>query len=157
MLHMIAGVTAPPRWQWSSASGTFRESRRAIEPEDSGHPRDGSRRMRDMDRRAALGLFRAVVAIVVLVAIAYQAWLIVNSGLFRPLRFFAFFTILSNVFAAIVWLWLAVRWRAPRTRTDDLLRGGATLYLVVTFVVVVVLLQGAELSLSDRLVDLVVH
>jgi hypothetical protein len=113
--------------------------------------------MRDMDRRAALGLFRAVVAIVVLVAIAYQAWLIVNSGLFRPLRFFAFFTILSNVFAAIVWLWLAVRWRAPRTRTDDLLRGGATLYLVVTFVVVVVLLQGAELSLSDRLVDLVVH
>src|SRR4029079_16609055 len=30
MLHMIAGVTAPPRWQWSSASGTFRESWRAI-------------------------------------------------------------------------------------------------------------------------------
>jgi len=110
-----------------------------------------------MDRRAALGLFRAVVAIVVLVAIAYQAWLIVNSGLFRPLRFFAFFTILSNVFGAIVWLWLAVRWRAPRNRTDDLLRGGVTLYLVVTFIVVVVLLQGAELSLSDRFVDAIVH
>ena len=30
MPHMIAGVTAPPRWQWSSASGTFRESGRAI-------------------------------------------------------------------------------------------------------------------------------
>src|SRR6476619_625532 len=30
MLHMMAGVTAPPRWQWSSASGTFRESWRAI-------------------------------------------------------------------------------------------------------------------------------
>src|SRR4029079_4816944 len=30
MLHMIAGVTAPPRWQWSSASGILRESWRAI-------------------------------------------------------------------------------------------------------------------------------
>ena len=30
MLHMIAGVTAPPRWQCSSASGILRESWRAI-------------------------------------------------------------------------------------------------------------------------------
>ncbi len=110
-----------------------------------------------MDRRAALGLFRAVVGIVVLVAVAYQAWLILQSGLFRPLRFFAFFTILSNVFGAVVWLWLAARWRATRTRGDDLLRGAATLYLVVTFVVVVVLLRGAELSLSDSVVDFIVH
>jgi hypothetical protein len=77
--------------------------------------------------------------------------------LFRPLRFFAFFTILSNLFGAILWLWLALRWRRARSRTDDLLRGAATLYLVVTFVVVVVLLSGAELSLSDRLVDFTVH
>ena len=110
-----------------------------------------------MDRRAILGLFRAIVAVLVLVAITYQAMLIVNSGLFRPLRFFAFFTILSNIFGAVLWLWLAVRWRQARTRNDDLLRGAATHYLVVTFVVVVVLLQGAELSLSNPTVDLVVH
>jgi hypothetical protein len=110
-----------------------------------------------MDRRSALGLFRAVVAIIVLIAIAYQVKVIVDTGLFRPLRFFAFFTILSNLFGAAVWLWLAVRWRRDRTRTDDLLRGAATLYLVITFIVVIVLLQGAELSLSDRLVDFVVH
>lgn len=110
-----------------------------------------------MDRRTALGLFRAVVAIGVLAAIAYQAWLIADSGLFRPLRFFAFFTILSNLFGAVLWLWLAARWRAHRSRTEDLLRGAATLYLVVTFVVVVVLLQGAELSLSNPTVDFVVH
>jgi hypothetical protein len=110
-----------------------------------------------MDRRLALAIFRAVVAIVVLVAIAYQAKVIIDTGLFRPLRFFAFFTILSNLFGAVVWLWLAARSRRQRTRTDDLLRGAATLYLVVTFVVVVLLLQGAELSLSDRLVDLIVH
>jgi hypothetical protein len=110
-----------------------------------------------MDRRGILGLFRAIVAVLVLVAIAYQAMLIVNSGLFRPLRFFAFFTILSNIFGAVLWLWLAVRWRQARTRNDDLLRGAATLYLLVTFVVVVVLLQGAELSLSNPTVDFVVH
>ena len=113
--------------------------------------------MRAMDRRAALGLYRGVIAIVVIVAVAYQAWLIVNSGLFRPLRFFTFFTILSNLFAALVWLSLAIRWRARRTRRDDLLRGAATLYLVITFVVVVILLQGAELGLSNPAVDLVVH
>src|SRR5689334_10859472 len=110
-----------------------------------------------MDRRQALAVFRAITAIVVLVAIAYQAKVIIDSGLFRPLRFFAFFTILSNLFGAVLWLWLAVRWRRQRTRLDDLLRGAATLYLVVTFVVVVLLLGGAELSLSDKIVDFIVH
>src|SRR5437868_13794639 len=110
-----------------------------------------------MDRRAAVGLFRGIVAVVVLAAVAYQVILIVDSGLFRPLRFFAFFTILSNIFGAVLWLWLAVRWRQPRTRNDDRLRGAATLYLVVTFIVVVVLLQGAELSLSNQVVDFVGH
>jgi hypothetical protein len=110
-----------------------------------------------MDRRVALAIFRGVVGLIVLVAIAYQAWLIVQSGLFRPLRFFAFFTILSNVFGAVLWVWLALRARRPRTRTDDLLRGAATLYLVITFIVVVLLLSGAELSLSNPTVDFVVH
>src|SRR5436190_5323757 len=110
-----------------------------------------------MDRRLVLAVFRAVVGVIVLVAIGYQIKVIVDSGLFRPLRLFAFFTILSNLFGAILWLWLAARRRRPRTRLDDLLRGAATLYLVVTFIVVAVLLQGAELSLSDRLVDFVVH
>ena len=113
--------------------------------------------MPPMDRRLALAIFRGVVAIVVLAAIVYQAKVIIDTGLFRPLRFFAFFTILSNLFGAVLWLLLAARWRRPRTRTDDLLRGAATLYLIVTFVVVVLLLQGAELSLSDRFVDFIVH
>ena len=30
--HMIAGVTAAPRWQWSSASGTLRLRVLGIDP-----------------------------------------------------------------------------------------------------------------------------
>jgi hypothetical protein len=110
-----------------------------------------------MDRRQAIAIFRGVTAIVVLAAIGYQVVLNVESGLFRPLRFFAFFTILSNGFAAILWIWLAASWRRERTRADDLLRGAATLYLVVTFIVVVILLSGAELQVADPRVDFIVH
>src|SRR5690349_20604653 len=35
MPHMIAGVTAAPRWQWSSASGVVLGSDRVILVEDS--------------------------------------------------------------------------------------------------------------------------
>src|SRR6476660_5694451 len=136
MLHMIAGVTAPPRWQWSSASGILRESWRTIDPSIAG--RTAAVRavtMRSMDRRLALAVFRAVTAIIVIAAIIWQVVLNIDSGLFRPLRFFAFFTILSNVFGAVLWLWLAATWDRARTRRVDLLRGAATLYLVITFVV----------------------
>jgi len=110
-----------------------------------------------MDRRLALALFRAATAAVVIVAILYQVRLNLDSGLFRPLRFFAFFTILSNLFAAVLWLWLAARWKAARTRRDDLLRGASVLYLVLTFIVVVILLGGAELQVADPRVDFIVH
>jgi hypothetical protein len=110
-----------------------------------------------MDRPRALAVFRAVTAIVVIAAIAYQVVLNIDSGLFRPLRFFAFFTILSNGFAAILWIWLAATPRRMRTRAVDLLRGAATLYLVVTFIVVVILLSGAELQVADPRVDFIVH
>lgn len=110
-----------------------------------------------MDRRLAFALFRAATAAVVIVAILYQIRLNLDSGLFRPLRFFAFFTILSNLFAAGLWLWLAARWKATRTRRDDLLRGASVLYLVLTFIVVVILLGGAELQVADPRVDFIVH
>ena len=110
-----------------------------------------------MDRRLALALFRAATAAVVIVAILYQIRLNLDSGLFRPLRFFAFFTILSNLFAGVLWLWLAARWKVTRTRRDDLLRGASVLYLVLTFIVVVILLGGAELQVADPRVDFIVH
>ena len=98
-----------------------------------------------MERRQILAIARAAFGILVIVAIAYQAKTLIDGGFFRPLRFFAFFTILSNLFGAVLFIVLAARWRATRTHAFDVLRGAAVLYLVVTFVIVLVLLSGAEL------------
>jgi hypothetical protein len=113
--------------------------------------------MRAMDRRRILAIGRLAFGLLVLVAIAYQAKSLMDDGFFRPLRYFAFFTILSNLFGAVLFLVLAARWRATRTHTFDVLRGAAVLYLVVTFVVVLVLLSGAELQVAVPWVDFVVH
>ncbi|MEA2545082.1 MAG: hypothetical protein QOI09_355 [Chloroflexota bacterium] len=110
-----------------------------------------------MDRRKILAVVRAAFGVIVLVAIADQAKTLMDGGVFRPLRYFAFFTILSNLFGAVLYLVLAARWRATRTRRFDLLRGAAVLYLVVTFVVVIALLSGAELQVGVPWVDFVVH
>jgi cell division protein FtsW (lipid II flippase) len=113
--------------------------------------------MRAMERRQVLAIVRAAFGVLVIVAIAYQAKSLIDGGFFRPLRYFAFFTILSNLFGAVLFLVLAARWRATPTHTFDVLRGAAVLYLVVTFVVVLVLLSGAELQVAVPWVDFVVH
>jgi hypothetical protein len=113
--------------------------------------------MRAMDRRQILAIARTVFGAVVIVAIAYQAKTLLDAGFFRPLRYFALFPILSNLFAAVLYLVLAARWRATRTRAFDLLRGAAVLYLVVTFVVVIALQAGSELQVGVPWVDFVLH
>jgi len=110
-----------------------------------------------MDRRLALAVFRAIMAAIVIVALLVQVKLNLDSGLFRPLRFFALFTVLSYVLAAAVWVWLGLRWRAARTRNDDLLRGASALYLVLSLVIVVVLVAGPEIQVGDPRVDLIVR
>jgi hypothetical protein len=113
--------------------------------------------MQLMDRRQILAIVRAAFGLLVLVAIAYQAKTLIDAGFFRPLRYFAFFTILSNLFGAVLFLALAARSRTTRTHAFDVLRGAAVLYLVITFIVVLVLLSGAELQVGVPWVDFVVH
>jgi hypothetical protein len=113
--------------------------------------------MRGMSRSNVHAVARGAIAVVVLFAIAYQAWTLFGSGFFRPLRYFAFFTILSNLFGAAVFLALALRRGRTQTRTFDLLRWAAVVYLMVTLVVVLVLLSGAELQIAVPWVDLLLH
>lgn len=104
-----------------------------------------------------IAAYRAVFALLTLSAIGVQIWTLATDGRFFPGRFFAFFTILSNLFGALLLLALAVRWRTSRSRQTDVLRGAAVVYLVVTFFVVIALLSGADLQLAIPWVDVVLH
>ena len=102
-------------------------------------------------------MVRATVGLLGLIALGYQIWTSASAGTFDPLRFFAFFTVLSNLFAAFVLLAMATVWRDVHSRRVDLLRGAAVVYLVVTFVVVILFLSGEDLQVAVNWVDFIVH
>ena len=110
-----------------------------------------------MDRRLGLTLVRLASIALVVAAIVYQlAWL-VNENRFDPFRFFAFFTIQSNLFGVAVLATLVARRARPRSPTLEAARGAAALYLTVTFVVVIVFLSGADVQLELQWVDFTLH
>ena len=110
-----------------------------------------------MRRHRTLTWFRLGSAALVIAAIVFQlAWL-VNEGRFDPFRFFAFFTIQSNILGVVVFLALVGRGDRPRTLVVELLRGAAVVYLTVTFVVVIAFLSGEDVQLELQWVDFVLH
>ena len=110
-----------------------------------------------MRRRRTLAWFRVGSAALVIAAIVFQlAWL-VNEGRFDPFRFFAFFTIQSNLLGVAVFLALVARGDRPRTPVTELFRGAAVVYLTVTFVVVIAFLSGEDVQLDLQWVDFVLH
>jgi hypothetical protein len=104
-----------------------------------------------------LTLVRAGSIILVLAAIVAQAVALANADAFDPTRFFAFFTILSNLIGVAAFGWLIARGDRPRTRRLELLRGAAVVYLTVTFFVVISLLSGIDVQLQLVWVDVVLH
>src|SRR5829696_2351063 len=103
-----------------------------------------------------LRIVRAVSILVVLAAVVVQAKTLGDAGRFDATRFFAFFTIQSNLIGVAVLAWLVAR-PGARGRGLDLLRVGAALYLTVTFIVVIVLLNGVDVQLQLVWVDVVLH
>ena len=83
--------------------------------------------------------------------------ILANAGAFEPTRFFAFFTILSNLIGVAAFTWLIARGDRPRSRGLELLRGAAVVYLTVTFFVVIFLLSGVDVQLQLVWVDVVLH
>jgi hypothetical protein len=110
-----------------------------------------------MDRRIPLAAARLSFGLLTFFAIGVQAKSLIDAGAFAPVNFFSYFTILSNLLGAALLLVGAVRWRSGHTARIDLLRGAAVVYLIVTFVVVILFLSGAELSLAIGWVDDVLH
>ena len=110
-----------------------------------------------MERVRVLTAVRLVSVIVVVAAMVTQAVVLANAGAFEPTRFFAFFTILSNLIGVAAFAWLLVRGDRQRSHGVDLLRGAAVVYLTVTFFVVIFLLSGVDVQLQLVWVDVVLH
>jgi hypothetical protein len=106
-----------------------------------------------------LGLTRIAFALLTLAAIAFQISNLLEAGVFNPTRFFLFFTILSNLFAAAVFFEGGRRQMTGSPPLPDLWRGAAVVYMTVTFIVFAVLLSDLQEELQTNVVwvDSVLH
>lgn len=113
--------------------------------------------------RAAQGWvrgYRLIFAVVTFVAIGYQLWVRAQLPAFVALNFFSFFTIQSNIIAALVLLWGALRDQSqPTPLRVDLVRGAAVTYMTITGVVYGLLLSDLQEQLQTTIpwVDVVLH
>lgn len=110
-----------------------------------------------MSRRLALALARTALALLTLVAMAYQWSESSTRGVLVPLNFVSYFTIQSNAIGAVVFLAGAARWRRPATPGWDLVRGASALNLTVTYVVFALLLSNTDVDVANSWVNTVVH
>jgi hypothetical protein len=110
-----------------------------------------------MSRGRILTIVRALSAALVVIAIAYQVKVILDAGAFQPTRFFAYFTIQSNLIGVAAFAWVLVNAEGPRSRALELFRGASAAYLAVTFVVFLLLLSEADVGLGASWVDFVLH
>jgi len=110
-----------------------------------------------VNRPAFVPSLRLGSEILVLAAIVAQAVVLAEIGAFDPTRFFAFFTIQSNLVGVAAFLRLLVVGRRRRSRALERLRGAATVYLTVTFFVVIFLLSGVDVKLQLVWVDVALH
>ena len=105
----------------------------------------------------ALTVARLATAVAALAAIVVQLKTLADAGALDAVNFFSYFTIQSNLIG-IAALLLPFGW--PRERRPfwvDWVRGAATVYLTVTFVVVIVLLQNIDVGLQLAWVDVTLH
>jgi hypothetical protein len=94
---------------------------------------------------AAIRSYRAIGAGAILTAVIYQLAKGLGGRGWSTTDYFSYFTILSNLFAGIL-LAGALRGPGPRSRTTDLLRGAAVMYMLTTGIVFEVLLSGHKES-----------
>jgi hypothetical protein len=93
---------------------------------------------------------------VVLAAIVAQMKVLGDAGRLDAVNFLSFFTIQSNLIGAVALAATAV-YGDRRPRWVDWLRGAAVVYLTITFVVVIALLQGIDVGLQLAWVDFALH
>ena len=102
-------------------------------------------------------LVRAATALVAIVAVVVQMKTLADAGKLDVVNFFSYFTIQSNLIGIAVLLLMAIQSSRHRPASLEGLRGAATVYLTITFVVVVALLQNVDVGLQLAWVDFVLH
>src|SRR6476619_146030 len=100
---------------------------------------------------------RLVGVVLTVAAIVVAAKVGIDAGTFDATRFFAYFTIQSNLIGVVALLLVLASRGGERPRALELLRGAAAVYLSVTFIVVIVLLSDVEVGLELQWVDIVLH
>src|SRR5262245_27230776 len=102
-------------------------------------------------------LVRGATALGAILAIVVQAKTLADAGVLDVVNFFSYFTIQSNLIGIAVLLVMAIQSSRHRPPALEGLRGAATVYLTVTFVVVIALLQNVDVGLQLVWVDIVLH
>ena len=110
-----------------------------------------------LSARAVIPLYRVCFGLLVLVAIIVQMVSLGQKGILDPLHYLTYFTNLSNIIAAVVFIVGAARLRSDRSQAFDLLRGGAVVYMTITGVVFAVLLSGINVDAQIPWVNDVIH
>jgi len=105
--------------------------------------------------RPLVAPLRLAFGILVLMAVGIQLGAASQKPNFHAANFFGFFTILSNTFAALIFLYSAARSR-DRLHGLDVLRGGATLAMALVGIIFSILLAKLD---SDVIpwVNIVLH
>lgn len=106
-----------------------------------------------------LALFRFFFAALGFAAIVSQfAFNVQNIDDYKPLNFFSFFTVESNIIAAATLAiagWFA--WQGSSPRWLELLRGGATMYMAITGIVYSLLLSNVQVDTAVPWINVVLH
>jgi hypothetical protein len=104
-------------------------------------------------------IIRVAFAATGFVAMTYQYAKLNELASFSPGNFFSFFTIQSNILAATLLVLTALVRRGERSRAFDAVRGAATFYITITFIVFALLLSGLQEDLDTHIAftNFVVH
>lgn len=104
-------------------------------------------------------VLRVGFAVLGAVAMTYQFAKLNGDEAFSEGNFFSFFTIQSNIFAATMLVMTALVRRDERSSRFDAVRGAATFYITITFVVFALFLSGLQEDLDTHIafVNFVVH
>jgi hypothetical protein len=112
-----------------------------------------------MNKRRALITIRLGFGALVLITLIAQVIYLEQHKALNLFNFFSYFTILSNIFAAFIFISGAIyllRKRKP-THGEDIIRSASVLYMAVTGIVFAVLLSGQNLGLLLPWVNDVLH